>query len=384
MAKYAGYAQAQQHYAKLKEQFLAQLETNLLKGGKEELQQFKQRLEDELVESHLKEDSDSGRSAGQIVNQIFNELVEAFNADEDIQTWKQSALEILRDAGYKNKELTEEEKKKLNQALRAEINDTITVKLKKMLLKFLRKNTTGSSANAKNRYSAVLSSANTFLLTYLKASFSEAATYKIYGWPMKTLAGYINEDLAYRGLQKIFKDTNMHISPGGTRKGPGGKAIEMDNIISSVQSLSGLNQQLTITTDTDKFLEDYDSNLSQIKYFGEQVKSFSLTEIKAQNRERIANRADLRDAYVGSAQDLGLVKKVQYNRKFMSLYRNILTTFRPDTLFFTGKNQKMFMNDFIASFRKQGFLLQLEWDPKPNSKTIVTDKIILAYEKSRT
>lgn len=380
---YIGYTSAQQHYAKLKEQFFKQLEINTLSQGKNELLNFKQQLENKLANAHLQDDLDNNKGAGQIVNKVFNDLIKHLETDDDIQAWKQEAIKELETARYKTNKLSEDAKKKLNQKLRGLIDENLSSKLQTLLLQSLRKNTSGSSADAKNRYSAVLQSANTFLLTYLKASFSEANTYKMYGWPMKTLAGYINEDLAYRGLKKIFQETNMNITPGGTRKGPDSKSIEMDNIISSVKGLSGLNKQLTITTNTDKFLENYDSNLSQIKYFGEQVKSFSLGNIKTTNRERIANRVELRNAYKNNIENKNLLRSVEYNREYMSLYKNILTTFRPDTLFFTGKDQKMFMSDFISKFRKQGFLLQLEWDPDPNSKKIVTDKIVLVHETSK-
>jgi hypothetical protein len=35
----------------------------------------------------------------------------------------------------------------------------------------------------------------------------------------------------------------------------------------------------------------------------------------------------------------------------MSKYRSILEVFKPDTLFFSGSDTRMFMSDFISHFR---------------------------------
>lgn len=383
-----GYQKAYDHYKKLKEQFYKQLELTTEKNTQMNLKAFQNKLEQQLVNASLQ--SDTEKSASQVINSIFNNLGEQFDKTTDInmQEWIKKSVDTLNKAEYNSKKLTEKEKTTLNQAL---TNDIINsgIDFRKMLLKQIKKETGSVSTQ---RYSAILAQTNTFLITYLKAKTQELQKYELYGWPMKRLAGFLNEDLAYTGLKKIFQGTNMNVRPGGTRKGPTGKMIEMDNIISAVGNLSGLNKQLSITYNTDQFLENYDKNISLIQYFGEQVKSFNLGNLTIRSRERIADREELKKAYLAS--NYNFLLSPLNNRDFMSSYKNILTTFRPDTLFFTTRDKKMFMDDFIKQFRQQKFLLQLEWATQPKEeqdlylqkkksfKQIVINRIVLVHESS--
>lgn len=383
-----GYQKAYDHYKRLKEQFYKQLELTTEKNTQMNLKAFQNKLEQQLVNTSLQ--SDTEKSASQIINSIFNNLGEQFDktTDVNIQEWIKKSINTLNKAEYNSKKLTEKEKTALNQALTTNIVNS-GIDFRKMLLKQIKKETGSMSTQ---RYSAILSQTNTFLITYLKAKIQGLQKYELYGWPMKRLAGFLNEDLAYKGLKQIFQGTNMNVRSGGTRKGPTGRMIEMDNIISAVGGLSGLNKQLSVTYSTDQFLENYDKNISLIQYFGEQVKSFNFGNLTIRSRERIADREELKKAYLASNYDF-LLSPLN-NRDFMSSYKNILTTFRPDTLFFTTRDKKMFMDEFIKQFRQQKFLLQLEWatqskedqtsylQEKKSFKQIIINRIVLVHESS--
>lgn len=204
----------------------------------------------------------------------------------------------------------------------------------------------------------IVAQASSYFIRYLYANlfdekaFAEGSRFKY----AMSLGGYYKELHEYESLEKILNGfLNVHHA-GGTKIG--GKDTEMDIFISTLDDLEkGLTQSVSLTQTISALqeppgAEDLMTNLlSQIDYFGEQVKSKSLGK---SDQFEIGNRAALYESFLA---DGGNKYSSLQALHFLARYKNILLSLGASNVLFSSNNKRQWMADFIQDFRNQAYLL---------------------------
>lgn len=361
-----GYQQAYDHYKKLKENFFerlgmeATIENEKLFSSRKV--DFPQKILKNWEQYGKKDLSDQMYKQAQI---IFQKFIAEINNNPEFNNALEQAYIAMENEEVK---LQQEAKKSADKAheyaikfFNKQISENISKEMQPqtILTSVLSKMYGITQNQTLENFDALIKKANQFVRIYFQAlqKRQELETIKLFGKPLSGSAGFINEFLSHKSLEQLFKLAKVNKAPkvraGGTKKFDG-QMIEMDNIIQFVGGFNSLNQQLEVTYNLDNFLnENYEKHMKKIRFFGEQAKTFKINNLSG--IKYIAQRKEL---FNKAKEEYNGYLSLEQNREFMSKYRSILEVFRPDTLFFSGSDIRMFMSDFISHFRNQGYYLQ--------------------------
>ena len=360
------YSGAQAYYRQLRTRFLQQaVELGEVKTQKEKMQQIEKILL-ETVNS-VGRDNVRGKSRSmEVLNKIFDQFVSnMIDESSQLNQIKNEALQKINDEELDIKSQIAGEKEKVNAILK-EYASAYKEIAQKTLLSILVGEHSGVGENAiKERYDALLKKVDMMTTIAIKAIGRDLKTYKLTGTPQTTLGGYIEEDLEFQGLQKLFsKLPAVTISPGGTKTaGKKNKSTHLDNIISVLEfSQKGFNDQILITENLEKYMNTKEL-LSNINYYGEQVKTFTLKNTVSSSKDfygkRIANNAALFKKWTDSEQKTKYYKSLNIYRniKFLAKTENTIAALGAETLLMSTSDGRYFTDEFISQFYKQEYYL---------------------------
>ena len=360
----SGYSQAQKWYGKLREKFISEIQQHLELQQQQGIIQSKQR---EIEEIFLKARSNYEIEGGDPVS-LLREIMTQYIEDLFIEDGSEAQAELIdaKEKVRKIKEKNSDVEKDLRKSLVGRINSTFDInKLKEILINSIQKVVKISgSAETRIRYGALIDQTMTLLWRAISEQLNAAT--QAYSSDLYKMAGYVKEDLEYQALLKLF-DSFLKVSPGG-KKSVGGQQTHMDVILSTIEEKmedfdKNFSNQI-ITTRSGPFVYEEQQQrelLNQIKYFGEQVKTFSFgmdSRITGGIQGlRISGQAEMFKEYTTKYPND--IFNLITNIKFVGQYRNILRSFGADTLLFSTKDGRYFMNDFISAFRKENYYLLL-------------------------
>lgn len=359
----SGYSQAQKWYGKLREKFISEIQQHLELQQQQGIIQSKQR---EIEEIFLKARSNyeiEGGDPVSLLRKIMTQYIEDLFVDG---SEAQGELIDVKEKVKKIKEKNSDVEKDLRKSLVGRINSTFDInKLKEILINSIQKVVKISgSAETRIRYGALIDQTMTLLWRAISEQLNAAT--QAYSSDLYKMAGYVKEDLEYQALLKLF-DSFLKVSPGG-KKSVGGQQTHMDVILSTIEEeIENFDKNFSsqiITTRSGPFVYEEQQQrelLNQIKYFGEQVKTFSFgmdSRITGGIQGlRISGQAEMFKEYTTKYPND--IFNLITNIKFVGQYRNILRSFGADTLLFSTKDGRYFMNDFISAFRKENYYLLL-------------------------
>lgn len=370
-----GYSTAQKWYAQLKEQFVTEIQSNLENIQlQKEIKSHGDKIEETIINAKTKNDEGAIQQLQKIMSQYFNDLIKQ---DANLETAISLAKRELEISNKNNKEAEQQ----LRQYLLHKIKSTFDVStLRKTLTQSIQTVMKTSRTETQMRYGALITQTS-LILQRLMAEQLNKDTMSYYS-NLIMLGGYIKEDLEYQALTQLL-DMGVQVRPGGT-KAVGGQQTHMDIILSNIIEGSeefekNFNKQITVTREgpflyTKQAQQDL---LNNIRYYGEQSKTFSLQAQKRVTGDiqglRISEQSDMFRAYEKSVKDSYSLFE---NIKFLGKYQNILRTFGADTLLFATKDGRYFMDDFIQEIKKENYylLFGINNSTKLLTSTVVIDK----------
>lgn len=370
-----GYAKAQKWYSQLKEKFVSEIQNNLENiQQQQEIKSQRDKVEKAIVNAKMQGSENTIQYLQNIINQYFNDLIKQ---DANLETAISLAKKELETSNKNNKEA----ERQLRQYLLHKINLTFDVNtLRKILTQSIQTVMQTSRTETQMRYSALITQTSTILQRLIAQQLNKD-TMSYYS-NLIMLGGYIKEDLEYQALSQLL-DIGVQVRPGGT-KAVEGQQTHMDIILSNIiegfeEFERNFNKQITITREgpflyTEQAQQDL---LNNIKYFGEQSKTFSLWAKKRTTGDiqglRISEQSDMFKIYEKSTKD---PYNLFENIKFLGKYQNILRAFGADTLLFATKDGRYFMDDFIQEIKKENYylLFGINNSTKLLSSTVVIDK----------
>lgn len=230
----------------------------------------------------------------------------------------------------------------------------------------------------------LISKSNMLLRIALSAHWQNLEQRVLKGLPLITLQGYLREKSELNALRKVFANTNVKVVHGGGKKAQKvGSMREVetlfDNILSTVefceeafkqqvQGVSAINDAISPT--------DFTGLLNQITYFGEQVKSFNISNKQALSREhRITSNKALYNQFMTNHRYSNYIL-IRDSLSFMARYQHILEAFGPATVLFSSGSGRQWTYEFIQDFRKQQYYLSFGAGETPGKWT---PDIVLSY-----
>ena len=368
-----GYKSAQIYYGQLKQRFIKQIQNSLSISAQQIITEGQKKVEELIVQggnsiSNTKKDRDAR------LNAILNEFAEQLLLEPSVS----SALTEARNKIEKLKQQTNKDETEQTKAIIANTRKAISslISPKVLRAKFITAigNYTAGDQLAE-RYDALIDRIHQFLYYFIKSTLMGKSNYAIYGIPQITLGGYIAEDLEYQNLLTLFSEAA--VTPGGTTKitNVAGKTVatEFDNIISNLAFVeANFQKQYSATQEIlgSKYMNSLEL-LSNIQYFGEQVKTFNLSKGRAQQGHRIGEREVLASA----ARSEG-VYSIYDNIRFMSRYKSIISALGPANVLFSTGAVRQWTDDFIRDFRAQGYYLMLQYQSK-GRQMVLSNEVIL-------
>ena len=361
------------YYRKLKEKFFAEIKIQHSELGGQEISI----LEENILTAFDKSEVNNAR--------IFNKIQEYFNIfGENI--WFNEFGEVQVDIIKLNNEI---EKIKKSEKSQEDINKEISILL------YQQVDALGSGLQSKIRnllstadetsYSVLINRYRWLAKIYLDAlrqgkiqtemvNGKTIHTGELFGKPLITLGGLIKEQLVYDGLKQTLQQANIKYERGGSKAKFNSKETHLDNILSFIDMSDEMfNSQMELTTQVK--LPNNEKLLSNIKYYGEQIKSFSLDKLTNTGEllgKRITENATLYGQLIKNGWP-----NIYDNIKFMRRRSSVLSAFGPETLLFTTNDKRYFMDDFIQDFSKrakQYLLFAYESKTYAITHTIVIDQ----------
>lgn len=370
-----GYAQAQRWYEELKTNFFNQIYENLSTNSQQMYEDIVNNVNRDL--SNANPDKSLSKEAGLELEKIMSNFIkELMDTNANVA----AAINQAQANSKSNQQRTGEEQVELVNQLKdiiiKEIGDMENLKT------ILEKSLESRGTNIQERYSALLTRTSSLLTRALVEKLG--LLNNLYMKTARTLSGFVAEDLEYVALEELFNKRDVQnivkVKPGGTITSSKGTQTHMDNILSivefskddfTVQIDQAANLDITFDRQAEKELQ------KQIQYFGEQVKTFSLSKKPTTGSlagARISEQSDMYKEYATHVN--GNVYQLYENIRFVGRYHNILRSFGADTLLFANADGRYFMNDFIKEFKAKDYYLLFGYG-KGDSGYKVTSTVVL-------
>ena len=136
----------------------------------------------------------------------------------------------------------------------------------------------------------------------------------------------------------------------------GAKNIEIDNVITNLQSIDAVmqgNEEVVELINLSQGMEGLEEELlKKIDWYGQQVKSWNLSANSMVYK--IGSRSALFQAYTSGG---GNLYSTIESARFLAKFENILLSLGPSNVLFSAGSQRYFMCNFIKEFREKQYVL---------------------------
>lgn len=354
-----GYESAQQYYGKLKKQFLQQLENSMVLEGKK---QFKV-ANNQIIQGLITDTA--SKIDGKEVNEILNDIFSEFAHSGELALLKTIVDKKLAQEDQENIRQSHEARVKFLQSVQESINQQIGAEhFSNLMKKTITRVIDTSSYNIdSNTLHDLVNRANVLFRIAMSIYIQGYSEYNLNGITSITLQGYLREQAELNGLKKLFKNSPLNITHGGSVK-VAGKETEFDIILSFMDNIDRtFNQQVTGVANLLISAADLEKELlPKIQYYGEQVKSFNLKTNKKAYFRIIGSRENLLTQLKNKSEIItqnGYITQKD-NLSFLAEMKNIIATFGPATVLFSSGAGRQWMDEFIRDFRKENYLLTFQ------------------------
>lgn len=387
------YNLAIQHYEQLKRIFLQRISEHLKENVANTL--LNEENNKSVVNHIFSQDAMENTNYENIektLNEIFSGFGKILNEGYNLNQFTEYAKQDIKEEWQFIQEKLHDTQKEFGQNLQKYIQSLGKEKLRNFLINAIE-NTGSFKVNevisTEERFTSLIDRVNILSRIWAESTIlngTDSYTINTGTKLQRELGGYIREDLAFQGLYRWFNemstDNVIKILPGGAKQA-NGKMIEMDNIIGFMnwieKEFQGQMQIQDIYSPLSS--EDRSKILNQIQYFGEQVKSFTISKIKAgQAGAHIGSREELHDQAVQYYKTPYLT--LTQNANFMGRYGSILKALGPYNVFWTTGGGRQFTSDFIKEFHKQKLKLMFKYKDldtasENNNQYPITNEIVL-------
>lgn len=371
-----GYAQAQRWYETLKTNFFNQIYENLSMNSQQMYEDILNNASRALSNTNPDETSLSKQARLELEKIMSNFIKELMDTNTNVATAINQAQASLKS---NQQRAAEEQIKLINQLKNIIIKEIGSMENLKTILE---KSLESRGTNIQERYSALLTQTSSLLTRALVEKLG--LLNNLYIKTVRILAGFVAEDLECTALEELINKSDVQnivkVKPGGTITSSKGTQTHMDNILSIVEfEKDKFTVQIDQTANLDIALGGQGEKelQKQIQYFGEQVKTFSLSKKPTTGSlagARISEQSDMYKEY--SAHVDGNVYQLYENIRFVGRYHNILRAFGADTLLFANADGRYFINDFIKEFKAKDYYLLFGYG-KGDSGYKVTSTVVL-------
>ena len=380
----AGYDNARKWYGLLKEKFIQQIQNHLeSKQMQDETEEFLEDLEKKVI-TELQNNNNS-ENVIEIVSKIAEKYLEnILQENNNINTIINN--EKARIQNLSGKARHDAERIIRNNVMGIINSDFNAEKLKEILTSTIQQSMKlSSSRETAIRYEALIQKSENLLSRAMVQRLNKNSM--SYFKTLTTSGGYIKEDLEFQALEQVFNKFGVEAIPGGARK-VGGTETHMDIILSfdkkenkilEIESLPTILRTNEMTQALDVFNRNFNKQitvmrndpfqlkkeaqqelLKNIKYFGAQSKTFSLNAINRTTGSlrglRVSNQSKMYNEYMKGSQKYNVYDVIN-NIRFVGRYKHILQSFGADTLVFSTKDGRYFLDDFIREIKKQHYFL---------------------------
>lgn len=278
-------------------------------------------------------------------------VVDKFNSDEGQElSLLTSQIKDLKNDIEKNKT----QKTKEIEALQLQIKQMFNSEKELLILANQALNTYASTNIAD--YNSVLSFLSTFLVNMVQWIAEQGAQKVFINANAKTtLMGYYKEIIEKKLLQEIFTSTKLDFPKVEL---VGGKNTINDLLL----PFDGLNRTFS-TSEMINLLNEKDETI--LISMGAQVKARNIKNIGS-NFMKISHQAYLRDLFNVQMKNNNQNGFNNYSwacgAVFLGQMNNIIQSFGNNNVIFISGSSRMFMDDFIKTFRKENMYLTFELD----------------------
>lgn len=364
----SGYKTAQQHYALLKKKFILQ---TINKVKQEDLMKEYKKSFAELQQIILKGDNTSDES-----KKLANELLESIEQFADAQLTNQNTQNALKDAYDK---IT---KRKVSSRAKDPVKAYLDrVKKHQDLIfniidkqGFLNQIPLPSNGDLQD----ITNQASSYLLRYLFKKITSNTVAMNKGNYANSLKGYYQEIGDYKLWEKyidgISNRSGLKVYHAGSGKVvKDGKEIdtELDIVISNLDNLQEIleaNEEVKtdILIGSVYDMQELNTNLiNKINWFGEQTKAWDFpNKYQRFGARAIGNRAELFKQFLSTPEaqlnEKGESFQALQGMQFLAYYKNILLALGPANVIMGIGGNRMWMCDFIKTFREMQYLLAFD------------------------
>lgn len=351
-----GYQSAINYYRSLKQQFLRQVLNNFQDFSIKQVDQWSKSLITQA--SNAQFTTKSGKQSGETAVQVLNKIYANFATNSDIQQMLQQAKSDIAKL-YKDSDLQiRQTRAQAIQDIMLKMNPVWTPVIQKSLVSVIE-NTADTDTSTLHD---LVNRANQMFRIALSAELQGKTQHILTGWPMRTMQGYLREQSELNALENLFKDTPVKVTHGGSKKVNNVETV-FDNILSFIDfNDDAFSKQVQGTSTIGLTETEIESAiLPQIKFYGEQVKSFNLLsdKVSAKNKmagHRIASNEALFSTFMNQVANANYIT-LKENLAFMAKYQHILEVFGPATLLFSSGAGRQWMHEFIQNFRQKNYYL---------------------------
>lgn len=390
----AGYDSAQRYYASLKQQFINTYSQTANLQTEHEIKEMAQAIVSN--QSNYSFVNTKGEKTGETATSVLNQLFKSFANNIEVATAIEQTIKELETRIREADDQTERAKKILLKQIAEEKFQTNEEILTRALEQAINKPV--SLGTDSETLSELVARAQQLFKIAVSATYQQKTNYVLTGIPMKTMQGYLREQSELNALTQIFKNSNVKVTHGGSKKvakTQGALAVEtvFDNILSFIDfSEEKFNAQVRGVSAKGILNErEVESKLLlQIKFYGEQVKSFTMrssnmvTTARKIEGHRITSNEALKNELLASSEVTEGYVTLKQNLSFLASYQNILEVFGPATVLFSSGSGRQWMSDFIQDFRNRGYYLMFKYSNKGAiSSTVELIQPILIIQKSK-
>lgn len=378
------YDNAKKWYGLLREKFIQQIQNHLeSKQIQDEMEEFFEDLEKRVVAELQKNNNSENVIA--IVSKIAEEYLEnILQENSNIQVIINKKIKEIQTLSENTHDAERDARNEILGIIGSSFN---AKRLEEILISTIRQSANISSdRETAIRYEALIQNSQNLLARALAKKLNKNSM--SYFKTLITSGGYIKEDLELQALEQTLNKFGVEATPGGTRK-VGGTETHMDIILSfdkkrnkilEIESMPEIlrtdemtqaldafdrnfNKQITLTRN-DPFKLNKEAQqelLKNIRYFGVQSKTFSLNANKRMTGSlqglRISSQSEMYKEYMSKKSEKYNVYDVINNIGFVGMYKHILQSFGADTVIFSTKDGRYFLDDFIQEMKKQHYYL---------------------------
>ena len=348
---YSGYIAAIAHYNDLKNKMIEQFKKRALASGVAEQYLHLENIFENEILQNTSSFGEGFKQASETLARLENAIIKIIEDGDTDQVY--NLLNEIRSKIAEKEEKLKNSQQTLKLALnknQSEIFAALGLDRNFIINMLSTSGTSGDINDLANQASSYFIRALYTRLFNDKSILSSNFKY------LMSMGGYYKELHEYEVLEKVLSSYLTVVHGGGIKVG--GKDTELDIFITNLDKIEALNRNATITQEIMALPQDKidveqlrQSLLKEIDWFGEQVKSRSLGKSDV---FEIGNRAGLYGNFRSEGFNPGSSLQAIH---FLAKFQNILLALGQSNVLFSSNNKRQWMNDFIADFRRQNYML---------------------------